>query len=161
MVSRRRFLALVGTATPVIAAAGLGYRLLPGESTTPGSTPVIRWDEEPCAHCRMLISDRRYAAAWIEPGGRQMHFDDIGCMVSAMHRQAPPTASLLFARDYAEDTWLDAAVALYVRADILHSPMAYGVAAFRNRPAAVAALGVAASHFQSWDELTQTLAKAS
>ena len=42
------------------------------------SDPV--WGKEPCAHCAMLVSDKRYAAEIVTDGDRKF-FDDIGCMV--------------------------------------------------------------------------------
>ena len=48
MLTRRRFLVLVGGAAPVAAGLALGVRLLPGESGG-GELPSIRWGEATCA----------------------------------------------------------------------------------------------------------------
>lgn len=37
------------------------------------------WGKEPCAHCGMLVSDKRYAGQ-LAAGGERKYFDDIGCM---------------------------------------------------------------------------------
>jgi nitrous oxide reductase accessory protein NosL len=131
MASRRRFLAFLGTATPMAAAAALGYQLLPGERQSNG-LPAISWNEERCANCGMVISDHRYAAAWIRAGGAEEHFDDMGCMLAMLVDGAIADETEYFARAFDSDAWLDARTAAYVRSDALRSPMAYGIAAFAD-----------------------------
>ncbi len=150
MLTRRRFLVLVGGAAPVAAGLALGVRLLPGESGG-GELPSIRWGEATCAHCRMIISDSRFAAAWIEPGGREQHFDDIGCLVSALRSHEPPHHTRYFVRDFEADAWLDATTAHYAQSDGFHTPMASGLAAFNRREAAHEHSHD--GHAQAWDEL--------
>jgi len=139
MASRRRFLAFLGAATPVAAAAVLGYRLLPGESESSG-LPAIRWNEERCANCGMVISDRLYAAAWIGAGGAETHFDDPGCMLALLVDDGIAPETSYFVRSFDSDAWLDARTASYVRSDALRSPMAYGIAAFSSEAIAREAL---------------------
>lgn len=38
------------------------------------------WGKQPCAHCAMLVSERRFAAQLVD-GGERRYFDDVGCMV--------------------------------------------------------------------------------
>ena len=45
-------------------------------------TPEITFDLDSCEHCRMTISDRRYAAAATTAGGRVMRFDSIECLAA-------------------------------------------------------------------------------
>ncbi len=40
------------------------------------------WNKQPCAHCMMLLSDKRTAAQLTLPSGERAYFDDLGCMVS-------------------------------------------------------------------------------
>jgi copper chaperone NosL len=101
----------------------------------------------------MAISDRRFAAAWID-SGHQERFDDIGCMVSSMKEHAPSSGTKFFVHEFAGDRWLDATAAGYMLNDDVHSPMAYGVAAF-EMPAGDHAGH--ADHIMSWDELVAGL----
>ena len=76
------FLVLTGSAGVAVAAVAAGLRLLPDEGGTSDGFPLIRYGEENCLHCGMVIDDPRFAAAWTEPRGIERHFDDIGCAVA-------------------------------------------------------------------------------
>ncbi len=128
MVTRRKFLGLVGAAGVTGAAAVAGVKLLPGESIPTGD-PVIRYGQENCARCRMAISDARFAAAWREPDGKEVHFDDIGCMVLLEGERNPADGTRFWVHDYMTEAWLDGATASYVISTSIRSPMSYGVAA--------------------------------
>jgi copper chaperone NosL len=156
MLTRRRFLVLLGGTVPVAAGIGAGIWLLPGDEAS-ANEPTIRWNEENCAHCGMTISDRQYAAGWIEPGNRQQRFDDVGCMVVSFREHTPPSGTRLFARDFAGDRWLDAKTAVYAVSGDIRSPMAYGVAAFETAAAAEGALGDAAKQTRTFDDLVEEL----
>lgn len=78
------------------------------------------WGKEPCAYCRMLISERRYAAQAIDSGDRY-YFDDIGCMVLWQRKH---TAALLWVHQSPENKWLNATVAKYKSG--VSSPMDFG-----------------------------------
>lgn len=156
MMTRRRFLVLVGGAAPIVAGAAAGIWLLPGEDAN-ADLPSVRWNEHSCAHCGMVISDRRYAAAWIEDDGEQLRFDDVGCMVMNLREHPPARPARFFVRDFAGEDWLDAAGAVYFKSAALHSPMAYGVAAFADKSAVVAESGDPATDTWTWDELVDGL----
>jgi copper chaperone NosL len=138
MVTRRRFLMMVGVGVPFVAAGVAGFQLLPSESPNTGN-PNIRYGEDTCVRCAMVISDPRYAAAWRDEAGREAVFDDIGCMVHEEH-DANPLGAEYFVHDNATEGWVEALQASYV-VDTTQfvTPMAYGVAAFENRTAAAAA----------------------
>jgi len=53
----------------------------------PAPAPVA-WDREVCAQCRMLISERDFAAQYEGEGGQVFFFDDPGCWL--LHRAAHP-----------------------------------------------------------------------
>jgi copper chaperone NosL len=101
------------------------------------------WGKEPCAHCKMLVSDKRFAAQLVTAEGDRHHFDDVGCMVLWMgeHKAAPKR---FWARDAQTGQWLDARSARY--ASGARTPMDYG---FEAR----AEGGVA------WDEVRAAVAK--
>lgn len=156
MLTRRKFIVLLTGTAPIAAGAVLGLRLLPSDAGS-ADQPEIVWGEHSCAHCGMIISDRRYAAAWIEPGGDQSRFDDVGCMVSRFREQPPPNGTRLFVRDFLADGWLDAKSAAFLSAASLRSPMAYGVGAFVSEAAGRDELGGDVMRVWAWGELVDGL----
>lgn len=140
MVTRRRFLVMVGIGVPAVAAGVAGIQLLPSESPNTGN-PNIRYGQDTCVRCAMVISDPRYAAAWRDDTGREAFFDDIGCMAHHEH-DANPHGAEYFVHDNATEGWVDALQAAFV-VDTTQfvTPMAYGVAAFETRTAAENAAG--------------------
>jgi copper chaperone NosL len=102
-------------------------------SATP-APPDIRYGEDVCADCNMIISDPRFAAGYaveIEPGRfESLAFDDIGDMVSHLKNHQALKVAGLWVHDYWSDEWIDAETALYVVSSNIHSPMGHGVAAF-------------------------------
>lgn len=159
MVTRRGFLGLLGAASVTGAVAAVGVKLLPGESTPTGD-PVIRYGKENCARCRMTISDARFAAAWREPSGTEVHFDDIGCMVFLQAERNPASATQFWVRDYATEVWLDAPSASYAVSDSIRSPMSYGVAASATAAGAEHIVKESAqARVAQWEALGSSLVK--
>ncbi len=76
------------------------------------------WGKEPCAHCRMLVGERRYAAQVVSDGDRK-YFDDIGCMVSFL---AEHKAERSWVR--VDGRWADAKGARYAKG--AKTPMDFG-----------------------------------
>lgn len=84
------------------------------------------WGKQACAHCKMLLSDKRYAAQLVDASSERSYFDDIGCLVSfvAERRVKEPR---IWVRDEGADLWLVAEVARYHGG--AKTPMDYGFAA--------------------------------
>ena len=99
--------------------------------------PDIRYGEDPCDECHMLIQDKRFAAAYITEDAQSYRFDDIGDMLLHMQKHSPQIASA-WVHDYDTEEWLRAEEAFYVHASSLHTPMGYGLAAFATRERAEA-----------------------
>lgn len=116
----------------LMVAGFLGYRLLPSGSSQSGE-PTINYGQESCARCRMIISNPKFAGAWLQQDGREVHFDDIGCMVLHDGERHLDVKSRYWVHDFDSEEWIDAISATYVRSVAIHSPMNYGVAASRNR----------------------------
>jgi len=97
----------------------------------PASGPAdVKWDRDACEHCRMVISDRNFAAQVRDAEGRVHRFDDPGCAalwLDAHSEQAAPRE--IWVRELGEDQWLDAREAHFV--SVPNSPMGYGRAAQR------------------------------
>jgi len=137
MVSRRRFIILASTGALAAGGAAAGFAALPSEAPRSGP-PQLRYGEERCAYCGMVIDDARFAAAWREGSGREQHFDDIGCMVNAGRQRDPGSGTERFVHDFHDKSWVAATTATYARSSTVKTPMAYGVIAFSSAEAAAA-----------------------
>lgn len=97
--------------------------------------PSIRYGEEPCAQCRMLISEARYAAARVTASGDVEKFDDIGCLLR-YRTQHPSAERRLWLHDYQTAVWLAASAAACVQGPSLATPMGSGIIALTTLSAA-------------------------
>jgi len=105
------------------------------EKKDPNGPHKIHYDRDMCAECKMVISDRNYAAQIVNPiKNKAYNFDDIGCAIIWM--------------DASNEEWLDSAK-LYVAdqktAELIPAkevfwakgfttPMDFGFAAFKVKP---------------------------
>jgi copper chaperone NosL len=123
MTRRRAIRALAG-----LAFAGVLTPFVPACAESGPTEPV--WNKQSCAHCGMVLSDRRYGAQLLTAGGDRLYFDDPGCLVLYLqdheHGAAPARA---WVRDALTGAWEDARSAHYAAG--AHSPMDYG---FEARP---------------------------
>lgn len=90
----------------------------------------IKWDRDTCEQCRMVISDRHFAAQ-IRGGPNHQNylFDDIGCAIHWLNQQpwkVDETTSI-WVTDYHMGEWLDARRAYYISG--LLTPMDFGFGA--------------------------------
>ncbi|MBM3999356.1 MAG: hypothetical protein FJ297_07435 [Planctomycetes bacterium] len=123
IVAAKRF-ALFLAAGPLLAA-GCG-----SDSTM--SPPKLRPGEETCAHCLMIISEGRFAAALAARDGRVAKFDDTGCLLEYLPT-LPEPAERVWIGNSVNGEWIDAESAWIVRSDAIATPMASGLAAFATR----------------------------
>lgn len=156
MITRRRFLVLAGVAGATAGTLALGVSALPGDDGPKSGPPRIRYGEDSCAHCRMVISDARFAAAWRDGNGREEVFDDIGCMV-AYQREHHPDAATMYVHDIDDEGWLEANDATFVIAHAITTPMATGIAALRTSHAAKALADHHGGEMKTWHEVSESL----
>ena len=66
----------------MLAVGGLLVLLTACGQDAPAGPPTVRYGQDPCAGCGMIISDDRFAAAWVDPAGEAAPrlFDDGGGM---------------------------------------------------------------------------------
>ena len=117
--------------------AGLAFlAVFSGCSGARDSTPPkVRFGQEACAECHMIIDDDRFCGALLGEEGMYSKFDDIGCMkrFEDDHRRVSWPG---WVRDFVSRGWLKKEEAYYVRAKNLPTPMGSGIAAFKERRAA-------------------------
>ena len=93
----------------------------------------IRWAQESCERCRMVLNDRVHAAQVryfvADEGFRHSVFDDIGCALLWLEAQLwkddPRTE--IWVADRRNGNWIDARKAVYVKDE--NTPMGYGLGA--------------------------------
>ena len=100
-----------------------------------GSGPKeVKWDRDACDRCRMVLSDRFYAAQvrYLGEGmkrSRVAGFDDVGCAVLWLEdkpwKDSPTTE--IWVKDHRNGDWIDARSARYVTGKV--TPMEYGLGA--------------------------------
>ena len=81
------------------------------------------WGKQPCAHCAMVLSDRRFGAQLLTVTGDRAYFDDVGCMVLYLEEH-PGAPARSWVHDAQTGRWLDARAARYAPAAA--SPMDFG-----------------------------------
>ena len=86
------------------------------------------WGKTTCAHCSMLVGDKRYAAQ-AEADGERLFFDDLGCMVlwNEDHK-----ASHVWAHRADGEGWVEASTATFAVG--ARTPMGFGVEARSGAP---------------------------
>jgi copper chaperone NosL len=118
----------------------------------PSRPPNLRFGEEACAQCRMIISDERFAAAVVIETGEVLKFDDIGCLIRHETDNARPVA-VYWVRSFGGSGWLNAHTASFVHLTKVRSPMDYGLAALPTAQAAQELADDPAVRPLRWDDL--------
>lgn len=83
-----------------------------------------------CMHCKMAISDLRFAAQYVTEKGKRFTFDSIECLVHSMRMSEVEVRSAWVADYEMADTWVPVERAVFLHAERIHSPMGAGLAAF-------------------------------
>jgi copper chaperone NosL len=104
--------------------------------------PVAIQPEDMCGFCRMAISEKRYAAQFIDIDDQPFKFDDIGCMFNFIQSEGNKERIVraYFVMDFNDGQWLKADNAHYVRSSELKTPMGSGIVAFRDEAGAARAV---------------------
>lgn len=79
---------------------------------------------EACRHCRMMVSDARFAAQLVAPGEEPLFFDDVGCLRDFL-RENPgkDTGFTAYVADHRTRAWVLKDHAVYTRVGSLSTPM--------------------------------------
>jgi len=77
----------------------------------------------------MAISEKRYAAQYIDEDGEPFKFDDLTCMIAS----DKSNIAGCFVMDFAAKQWLRAEDAVYVQSDEIKAPMGGKTIAFRDQ----------------------------
>jgi copper chaperone NosL len=129
----------------------LGFLLL-AACNAPSLAPVNITPDDLCAHCKMAISEKRYAAELLDHEGEAVKFDDLGCLSNYVKERQPNVAAW-YAVDYETRAWLRADQALFVKSPSYHTPMGGGIVAFQDKAQAEKAMAATAGSLLSFDDL--------
>ena len=103
--------------------------------------PVVRYGQDECIHCGMILTDERHVAALrISEDGetRDVLFDDIGDMLEYEREQTGLTVVRRYVHDFETRQWVDARDAHFLVSDTIHTPMGSGIIAFAEQARAEA-----------------------
>jgi len=117
-VTRRR--ALAAACALLVGAVSLAGACRPA----PGPDPIV-YDREACAHCRMLISEPRFAAQRKDASGTAS-FDDPGCLLASLEGRPAPAGGLWF-HHVREERWIPGDRVAFE--PVPKTPMGYGLGA--------------------------------
>jgi hypothetical protein len=114
-----------GLAVAALALAGFGWLIVRAQAL-PTTVVPIAWDKEACAHCRMQVGERGFAAQLQLDDGRVLNFDDPGCLFGWLKEHSDKVhATWLHHRT--DERWLRRDEVRFIEAS--PTPMGYGIAA--------------------------------
>ena len=96
--------------------------------------PTIRYGQDVCGECKMIIVEERFAAA-IKHDGEVDKFDDIGCALKYSKKMKSPPEQF-WVHNFKTNEWLNLKQSVIVQSSGLITPMGYGMAAFSDSPSA-------------------------
>jgi copper chaperone NosL len=100
----------------------------------PKIEPVEIAAEDMCAFCKMAISEKQYAAEFLNQDGDASKFDEIGCLANQLKtRQNRRDIAAFFVVDYDSRQWVNAEQAYFVRSEEFKTPMNGHIVAFKDR----------------------------
>lgn len=117
---------------------------------------VIHYDVDACEHCRMTISDPRFAAQLVTRTGKRYLFDDPTCAAAfaGSGSVAPDDVHAIWVNDHAHpDVRINVNDAVFVVSDQIRAPMNGGTAGFASAAEAAALRGATAGRLARWSDV--------
>jgi copper chaperone NosL len=116
----------------------------------------IRYGQDACYYCRMVISDARFGSEFVTKKGKVYKFDAIECLAAFYleKRIDPKESHSLWVTDFNRPkTLLKAEEARYLKAEHIQSPMGLGLLAFREEQSALEAKERYGGKILDWQEV--------
>ncbi len=114
----------------------------------------IHYGNDECAHCKMAIMDSKFAAELINEKGKAYKFDSVECLSSFLKVKGTNDGETLWVSDFSSSTWVNTKEAVFVKSEVIKSPMGMGLLAFNSLEKAKAHLSTYNGTIVSWDELS-------
>jgi len=122
----------------------------------PKFEPVEIAAEDMCAFCKMAISEKQYAAEFLNRDGDVFKYDEIGCMASYVaEKKVGDSVAAFYVVDFHSKRWLKAEEADFIISPNFHTPMGGGMVAFKDRSRAEAAAAANQGRLISFAEALQ------
>lgn len=134
------------------------FNLLALSSCQPEGPVPIKIGKEDCGHCKMTISDAKFAAELITDKGKVYKFDEFLCLKGFIHsgKLGSNTVKSAYVSNYnAPHQLLDVKNAFFLKSPDIHGPMNGNVAVFASEAERTKAQASLKGTAQSWDELLQ------
>jgi copper chaperone NosL len=98
----------------------------------------IYYGEDICERCKMIISDRKFAAQYTAESGKTKKFDDLGCMIEFIidHNIKTEKIRKIYVVDHNTSRWINAQDAYYIYDKDIKTPMGYNIIAFSDKGSA-------------------------
>ena len=116
----------------------------------------IRFNEDQCAYCQMIISDQRYGTELITTKGKIYKYDSIECLAAYIIEEKKGSNDLqsIWTIDFKyPEKFIDATKAWYLHSDLLKSPMGLNLSSFTEKNAAENVNNVFHGELIRWDEV--------
>lgn len=140
--------------SPYVPVASLALLLslvgCPGEAPRADVPPDMSYGVDPCDRCAMIVSEERFAAAYVTPAGDVRRFDDLGCL-TAFLVERPESIAETWVHDHERRAWLRGRQAWFARVDGLITPMGTGLVAVSDEAQAKALVARARGEVLAFD----------
>lgn len=83
----------------------------------------IALNQDACAYCRMIVSDRHFASQIASPLDEARFFDDLGCLARYLERSPLAAGTEIYVTDHRTLAWTPARTAIFTRVDAIAAPM--------------------------------------
>jgi copper chaperone NosL len=136
-------------------AVGLTLAMLACDAPGPG---VIHYDTDACDHCRMTISDPKFAAQLVTRTGKIYRFDDPACLASFVAAGSITERDTIgiWLNDYRNpESRVSSTEVVFVVSEHVRAPMNGGAAAFSSREAAEALQEATGGRLAQWADIVK------
>ena len=133
----------------LLAACGGGQNL--------EEPPDIRYGEDVCEECSMIINEPRHAASYVLTDGTVRRFDDIGEMLAydSKHHEA---VHVYWVHDFNTEEWIIADKSFFILNNAAKTPMGWGLLAFADEAGAAAYMAEVGGTETVWADLQTAVA---
>lgn len=128
------YLPKIGNRKSISTTVVMAFFLVSCTNTLP---KPIKLNVDACDHCKMTISNEKFASECITQKGKVYKFDDVKCMVNFIQKNSNTKFEQIYISDFLTSShFLLANNAIIIKADGLKSPMGGNYAAFATQEAA-------------------------
>ena len=145
---------------PSAAAAAAAILMICGLTGCRAGAEPMRYGQDECASCKMIVSDPRFGAQLVTRKGKVLKFDDVGCMSDFIRQGGVARAEVLhqFVSDFTRpNAFIPVEQAFFLKNDELRSPMRSDCAAFASEAELLKTKGeLGAGEMARWTSIART-----